>query len=381
MMKLKTKNVLLALVILALAIGTLLLVIQNGKSKKQSNQNTIEIADIAEKAVMSDDVVPNDNNPEGSDPPSQEITMGGWIAYWDLNGALSTYKANSSVITSLSPTWYFQQPDGTLGLKNTARNSEVRNLCTTNETMLIPSISNSNADSLSAVLNNQDLLTKHVSAIVGEVITYDYDGIDIDYEAIKDSDKEAFTGFIKLLSEELHSKNKLLTIAILWKNDLDTIISAVSESRAAQDWQELGKYVDEFRIMAYDFTGSSDPAGPIAPYDWIRSIIDYATKNVDTEKIVLALPLYAYEWYEGKPGAKALVWNDVQNKQAIISDVFDDSFKEKRITFTLDNNTKIIWYQDAEATEKRIELAKTYGIFKFYFWRLGGEDPDIYKIQ
>jgi len=379
----KTKLIVITVSFFFLLILAGVLFVNNKKSSADSPQTdtTISLEDIAEKTIISDDVVPGNNSPAINEPPSQEITLGGWIAYWDFNSALVTYKANNNSISSLSPTWYFQQPDGTLGLKNTARNPELIKLCQTNGTKLVPSISNSDAGSLSIILNDPALAEKHIQAIVNESVTYEYDGIDIDYEAIKSSDKDTFTEFIRLLSDELHSHGKILSIAILWKNDLDGVIDIVSESRAAQDWEMLGSYADEFRIMAYDYTGSGDKAGPIAPYEWIRSIIEYAIKHVDINKIVLALPLYAYDWIEEKAGAKALTWVDVRKVQNPTSDILDPDFREKKLSYTTNGIIRIVWYQDSDATKKRVELAKTYGIFDFYFWRLGGEDPAIFQLK
>jgi spore germination protein YaaH len=276
--------------------------------------------------------------------------------------------------------------DGTLGLKNTARNTTLRDLCKTNNTKLIPTISNSSAEELSKVLNNEDLLTNHINLIIKEVETYQYNGIDIDYEYINELDRDKFTNFINLLSSELHKNNKVLTIAILWKTNLDTIIENFSSSRAAQDWATLGEAVDEFRIMAYDYTSSTDTEGPISPKDWISEILDYGLSKVSADKIVLGLPLYAYEWTDENKGAKALVWNDVLNiknnkEYTIIEDILDEEKFEKRLTLKTTDMTKVIWYQDSEATNQRIDLAQTFGINKFVFWRLGGEDSGIWNLK
>lgn len=374
------------IVILAILLGIFILSnnekIQDGNILKEPEPS---IKQVAEDFIISNDSVPEENSPELPEVIEQEVELSAWIAYWDLYGAIDVYKKNVDSINSLSPTWYFVQEDGSLGLKNTARNNELITLTRNNGTKLIPSISNSNADSLSRIINDATLVTKHINSIVSEVSTYSYDGIDIDYEAIKGTDTKPFSDFIKELSEELHKNNKKLTIAILWKNELAPYIEAASDSRAAQDWEEIGKYVDEFRIMAYDYTHSYETEGPIAPKDWIGSILEYALDKVDSQKIVLGLPLYAYEWSEGIKGAKAFVWEDVQNvksiyKSSIISDTLNPTKLENELKYNNGKVIKVIWYQDSETTKKRIEFAKTYGVFKFVFWRMGEEDPETYNF-
>ncbi|MBN2015761.1 hypothetical protein JW766_02920 [Candidatus Dojkabacteria bacterium] len=378
------KFILLTLIIFLLfgLIDVYLLVNNKKNTSKFDNVNTnYDLEDVFEAFIEEEAFIPEEHSVEEIERDTT-VYLSGWIAYWDFNNAVSTYQENDEYIESLSPTWYYLKPDGSLGLKNTARNSNFIYLTKTFGTKIIPTISNSNADELSVVLNDDIFLNKHIEAITSEVDNFNFDGIDIDYEHIKAQDRDSFSNFIKLLSEKLHSNGKVLTIAILWKNNFDTVIENASESRKAQDWETLGKYVDEFRIMAYDYTGSGNSAGPIAPREWIRSILDYATDKVEGHKIVLGLPFYAYEWNEGVKGAKALAWTDVQRIKTsgnIISDELNSEFLEKELTYTIGDTTKVIWYQDSEVTQKRIKLAGTYGIYKFIFWRLGGEDPETFK--
>ncbi len=39
-----------------------------------------------------------------------------------------------------------------------------------------------------------------------------------------------------------------------------------------------------------------------------------------------------------------------------------------------------VWCEDAESIKKKIEMAEKLGIDRFALWRLGGEDPGIWKI-
>lgn len=389
MKKLKVKSIFVILVFL-IALGGISFGItkyfKDKTAKNTSSQEEYDLGEVFNAFIEEEQYDPDEETMPEEVLLDQEIHLSGWIAYWDFSGALNTYKSNVESIESLSPTWYYLKADGSLGLKNTARNNELANLCRSNGTKLIPTISNSSAEELSQVLNNENLLNTHINNIVKEVNTYQYNGIDIDYEQILGSDRENFSHFIELLAAKMHENDKVLTIAILWKNDLEPILEGASESRMAQDWETIGKHVDEFRIMAYDYTHSYNPDGPIAPRDWIRTILDYALTQVDDHKIVLGLPLYAYEWSEGTKGAKALVWNDVQSRvrtyQSSISyNELDPKYFEKKLVYNAGGVNKIIWYQDSEAIEKRIELAQTYGVNKFIFWRLGGEDTDIFKLK
>lgn len=394
MKKLRLLRITIILLVPTTIVGSVIITKLIKDKLDQSQARLVKFSEDFELENLYDAVLEEDPKQEtsgnGSVPEkSRDIYIAAWIPYWDLTSSVESYKNNIEYIDSLSPTWYYVKPDGSLGLKNTAHSqasSDLIALCTENDTDIIPSISNSNADTLSLVLNNEAILNNHIHAIVNEVNTYDYDGIDIDYEHINSSDKEAFSNFIRLLSEKLHTNGKVLTIAILWKNELESLINTVSESRAAQDWKEIGKYVDEFRIMAYDYTHSYETEGPIAPKEWIKSIILFANENVPKDKIVLGLPLYAYEWNKDSSDAKALVYSDVESikqnsNNLIVRDELNEEYWEKQLIYQVSGIEKVVWYQDSEVTEKRAELAQEYGINKFVFWRLGGEGQGLYKIK
>ena len=189
------------------------------------------------------------------------ILTSAWLANWDLTSGINQYKQNTSLYNSLSPTWYYPSSAGTLETKSTARDQSFINLTKLNNTTLIPTVGSNDASVLTEVLNDPSKQTLLIEQITQEVVTHSYDGIDIDFEGIKANDEDLFTKFIRDLSVSLHSKDKLLTIAILPKTsdifDLITIngIGGI-ESRSAQDWSEIGKLADEFRIMGYDYTHS-----------------------------------------------------------------------------------------------------------------------------
>jgi spore germination protein YaaH len=57
----------------------------------------------------------------------------------------------------------------------------------------------------------------HADALVNEILTYGYDGIDIDYESLNGaSDRDAFSLFFEDLATALHAHGKLLFIAV-WR--------------------------------------------------------------------------------------------------------------------------------------------------------------------
>lgn len=347
------------------------------KNRPQDN-NTIE---SAKEAILSatENIAEKAKERITIPKPSEEdlirkekIDTSAWIPYWDEARGFGIYEENSDIIESVSPVWFYANPDGTLTERRPNEFEEKINRVHSAGGEIIPTITNPSAQELSNIINDTNLTNVHIQNIVETAVKYNLDGIDIDYESLLATDKDAFSKFIKILGEELHKNRKLLTIAVLPKSA--NIIYQFSASRQAQDWEAIGKYVDEFRIMGYDWTHNSttDP-GSISPTYWLKEILEYATETVDSEKIVLGLPLYGYYWKED--GVSALTWEDVIELEGDIN--LDQNTLEKVIK----TETGEAWFQDAETINYRRELARDFGIKGVIYWRLGGEDPSIWNLE
>ncbi len=86
----------------------------------------------------------------------------------------------------------------------------------------------------------------------------------------------------------------------------------VSIAAPAVNWNDkinipvLNNYIDFYVVMGYDYYWSgSDFAGPVSPlysvtgsynYNFSKTISYYQSQSVPNEKIIIAVPYYAYQW-------------------------------------------------------------------------------------
>ncbi len=238
--------------------------------------------------------------------------------------------------------------------------------------MIIPAISNEqNPDTLNKIFISQELTNIHIQNISELIESNDYDGIDIDYESMNAQDRDSFSSFIQLLSDEVSKNNKLLTVAVHAKtSDFGTW-----DGPASQDWSVLNSYADRINVMAYDYHWSTSEAGDIAPISWIRDVLNYAITVIDTKKISLGVHTYGYDWvgktsesYTYKSIQELIESNNITNIN--ISDEYEKYF-------TYDNHT--VYFADASTLKKRLELVQEYNISGISIWRIGDEDINIWK--
>ncbi|MBP9758904.1 hypothetical protein KBD45_04345, partial [Candidatus Dojkabacteria bacterium] len=224
------------------------------------------------------------------------ITHSAWIPRWAPLSGEESVRRNNELFSEISPMWYKVNPDGSLYSYERTNEISLKKLLSKNNIELMPTVAMFDYQIISAVFSTQESFDRHIDAILNEVEDKGYAGIDLDYESTLESDKEKYFEFLEILSTKLKAKNKKLSVTVLakWGDDINY---SFPQTRNVQDWTRIGKYADEVRIMAYDYTysGSVHP-GPIGPLSWDDRILRYAITKLPKDKVVLGIPLYAYQW-------------------------------------------------------------------------------------
>jgi GH18 family chitinase len=271
-----------------------------------------------------------------------------------------------------------------------------------------------------------DIRDKHIQIIVNEVMTYGYDGIDIDYEGMSCDKKEKFEEFFALLAREIHKKGKLISVAVHPKTPSGKTkeMHCKGLSKAIQldfreywrgptthDYAYLAKHADRVKIMAYELHPRKyhNPGpGPQAPNVWLKEIIAYAKKKVPTAKLYMAIPTYGYDWaLNCKASAKAVYHSDVlrirsgahkkhqptdinqiilaENKVANwrnlskFSDIHKNrAYEDPTLWYSSGGCDRVAFFMNRKAFEEKMNLLRKYDLGGFSFWQLVTDnDPEI----
>jgi spore germination protein YaaH len=310
-----------------------------------------------------------------------------------MTEGVASVKSNPKKWHTISPVWYTPNRNGTLNKQSTYKNATLMDIAKKNSIAIMPSIALFDPQILSDILNGN--LDRHVDEIVQEVVKNGFAGIDLDYETTYLKDKEKLVELVTKLATKLHANNKKLSFTALPKIDDRKIYSYLPETHEAQDWAAIGAVVDEFRIMAYDYTGQgSKQPGPLSPYVWNELLIQYAIARMPAEKVILALPLYAHGWptptssnLAGKNNDQSLSSGEFKNTispqhdniaymkthSAYFRETYDPWYKEVRVEVKYNGVKRVLYYLDKKAINDRLQLASKYGIKGVCYWRIGGE--------
>jgi spore germination protein len=230
-----------------------------------------------------------------------------------------------------------------------------------------------------AILKSDQSQQRAVDSLVQLAVTKGYDGIDIDWELIPASERDAFSRFMSTLATALHAHDRLLSVAVFAK----TSEPGRYDSQKATDYRALGKVVDELKIMTYSFSGPWSSAGPQAPLGWTRSVIEFAKTIVPARKIYMGLPFYGYDWHAD--GATAVQATDAA---ALITAhhfrvAHDAASGEADLSYTDTSGVKhVLYFVDAKALTTKLDLMESAfpDIGGIAIWQLYHEQPQFWTI-
>ncbi|MBO8125908.1 MAG: SH3 domain-containing protein [Firmicutes bacterium] len=220
--------------------------------------------------------------------------------------------------------------------------------------------------------------TRAINQILDILKKYGYDGVNLDLEAVKPSDRNYLTSFVRELSWALRPKGYLLTISVPAK----TWDDRNNSWSGAYDYKAIGEYADWVMIMAYDQHYKTGRPGPVAAIDWVEQVVKYAISTIPREKIILGVPTYGYDWpTNGNPG------RSVSYAQAMkiardngIQPKWHPTYKVPYFSYVSGSMIREVWFESSWSLEYKLDLVKKYGLKGIALWRLGLEDPRTWEV-
>ena len=230
------------------------------------------------------------------------------------------------------------------------------------------------------ILTEPALRAQWLDTITSLVDEHGWDGINIDFEAIPPTDRDALTAFIADAADRMHGRGKLMTQAMSAK-----LRDIPSHPRSgAFDYPALAQYNDYLFVMAWGIHWSTSAPGAQDDFAWVRQIRDYVATMPFKQKFVMGTMLYGMDWPAGggpdHPGA-GLHYGEIQALATRfgIGSVYDPVKGAWHLGYTDDGGVPHdIWYSDAAAVGDRVALAREQGL-GVGFWRVGQEDEAIWS--
>lgn len=329
--------------------------------------------------------------------PPQKLKTIGWIPYWDQKNAFESFSKNAALFDFVSVFWYRIDANGNLTTyKATSEDQTIIDFAHQHKIKILAVIANApdfyeggdwDYQRVNLAIANENMRRKHILDIVTLVENKNLDGVDIDYEALRESQKENFSLFIEELANKLHQQGKILGVAIHPKTSENN--PQEDNGSHAQDWRRIAKSADQMYFMTYTEHAISSAPGPAGSIDWINGVMTYALDEIKVppEKIFLGIGLFGLEWQKAGDGSyygenDDLTFEEIQsviNKNAL-KVIWDNLAKSPHFEYEKGNKTDIVWFENSESIKERIMIAKKLSVGGVAFWRLGGEDPGVWDV-
>lgn len=324
-------------------------------------------------------------------PASSEVVFGFYVNWEDMG--LTSLRLNLDKITHFMPEWLFLDADG-FTIKAPPLDShdpavrDAKRMCwrSTPRVPIVPMIKNYAAGwdtaRLHRLLVDRKRHREFAEQLRDLLVAQGFQGINVDFESIARSDRDNLTHLMSAIYGVLHPAGLLVT------QDVQAVDLGSAEEYAF-DLPRLSLCNDYVVYMAYDEHEESHEAGPIAGVDWFRKQWAYATEQVPSTRLVLAMGNYGYDWPNGKAPAKGLTYQAALTQAR---ESHEDEPAARVVQLDEESLNPHYEYEDDDGTQHEVWMLNAVTCFNEWkivsedapagvaLWYMGAEDPSIWSF-
>ena len=290
------------------------------------------------------------------------------------NGSIEAYLENTNGINVISPTW-FSLTDNEGNFTSLADASYVEYLHERG-IQVWALLDNFSGDVQTEVLlSSTSTRRKLIDSLISEVLEYDIDGLNLDFESIKPEAGVHYIQFIRELSIDCRANGIILSVD-------NYVPSAYTEF---YDRQEQGIVADYVIVMAYDEHHAGGEMGTVSSLSYVQNGLANTMEMVPKEKVIGAVPLYTRIWTvkDGETTSRAVGMEAAQEwveENQVELEWQDDLGQYYGELEGEDGSVQYIWMEDARSLALKAEAVDESGAAGIAFWKLGFEPDDIWDV-
>lgn len=226
----------------------------------------------------------------------------------------------------------------------------------------------------------QEILVNNILATLGQK---GYRGVDIDFEFVLPTDKEAFISFVQNMKNALGPSGYQVMAALAPK----TSSEQPGLLYEAHDYERIGNIVDLVLLMTYEWGYLFGPPMATAPANMVRRVLDYGVTVIDPNKILMGMPNYAYDWalpfIQGETMAEALSNIKALERAEIhnVSIEFDEQAQAPFYYYTdAEGIAHVVWFDDARSMDAKFRLINEFNLTGIGYWQIMNFFPQSWII-
>ena len=212
-----------------------------------------------------------------------------------------------------------------------------------------------------------------IASILAQIEKYKFSGITLDIEEVPAKAQTDLYILVDELHKEFNKRGLLLAQAVPFDDP---------------DWnyRAYAAVTDYLMLMAYDQHWSEGEPGPVAGQDWFDAALKKRMGELSPSKTIVCFGNYGYDWTRGGKEAVTVSFQEslLAAKDSLDrpEDIrFDDRSQNPTFSYEEDDGkTHTVWFLDAVTAFNQIRSAEGYQAAGLALWRLGSEDPALWKV-
>ncbi len=220
------------------------------------------------------------------------------------------------------------------------------------------------------ILTNAQAQETLIGNILGVMEGNNYYGLSIDFEYLFPEDRQNFINFIGRVVNTLRPMGYKVMVALAPK------ISADQKGLLyeAHDYPAIGALADFVILMTYEWGYLRGPAEAVAPINKVRQVLDYAVSEIPSEKIMMGMPNYGYDWtlpfVKGSAARILTNYGAVMLAQRVGARIQYDYTAQAPYFNYYDSERRRheVWFDDARSYYARLGLVDEYGLAGVSYW-------------
>jgi cellulose synthase/poly-beta-1,6-N-acetylglucosamine synthase-like glycosyltransferase/spore germination protein YaaH/peptidoglycan/xylan/chitin deacetylase (PgdA/CDA1 family) len=228
---------------------------------------------------------------------------------------------------------------------------------------------NFDGDAVHVLLKNKPLQNRFIKNLIAKLKKYNFQGVNIDFEELKETSDQPLLDFQENLYTQLHANNLLVTQDISPDND-------------DYNAKSLEKYNDYIFLMAYDQHSELSDPGDISHEQWVEKQLDEICNKIPSEKVILLLACYGYDWPEQSVGKPVTYQQAIANANRFHAKVTFNPISSN-LNYTYKDELSVnhkVYFTDAATNFNLIRRADDWGIAGVAVWRMGAEDGRLWTF-
>ena len=233
----------------------------------------------------------------------------------------------------------------------------------------------SSADETAAVLASFEARSAVIDRVVERVTKAGADGINVDFELVRESSSAAFSEFIRELSIRCREKGLVLSI--------DAYVPTYTKYL---DRKEYAAVADFVVAMCYDeHTAGSEEAGSVASLPFVKKGIEDTLAYVPKAKLIAAIPFYTRVWTTedgNTPSGKAYGMDAAASyvEENGLTKTWDEEDGQYYAEKTEGGTKTQVWLEDISSVKKKMEAIQEADCAGVAEWKLGLESRDVWAV-